>query len=235
MTTPGTQLDSDRTLLQFKNYEEYLNSLVTPVDFCYLRNTKVASQLAELGYRCTGETLDKDAFYQRLQIVKDLLYPIPKAYHLTSEFLIPFDPLMQELAIRERSNRLHILSTVIFVRHNPRLQVEVSGYIDYNERLKTEDWQPYFEGKRKLWPKITDLTYYHWKVGKMQVNVSSNYEPVIDSKHGLLLKNVHDRKYINVDPKAITPGVDTTRIRIYSDAYKHVILYDHVIRRVVVE
>ncbi|KAL2733222.1 cilia- and flagella-associated protein 299-like, partial [Vespula maculifrons] len=174
-----------------------------------------------------GETLDKDAFYQRLQIVKDLLYPIPKAYHLTSEFLIPFDPLMQELAIRERSNRLHILSTVIFVRHNPRLQVEVSGYIDYNERLKTEDWQPYFEGKRKLWPKITDLTYYHWKIGKMQVNVSSNYEPVIDSKHGLLLKNIHDRKYINVDPKAITPGVDTTRIRIYSDAYKHVILYDH--------
>ncbi|KAL2740626.1 cilia- and flagella-associated protein 299-like, partial [Vespula squamosa] len=177
--------------------------------------------------RCTGETLDKDSFYRRLQVVKDLLYPIPKAYHLTSEFLIPFDPVMQELAIRERSNRLHVLSTIIFVRHNPRLQVEVSGYIDFNERLKAEDWQPYFEGKRKLWPKITDLAYYHWKVGKMQVNVSSNYEPVIDSKHGLLLKNIHDRKYINVDPKAVTPGVDTTRIRIYSDAYKHVILYDH--------
>ncbi|XP_015179629.1 PREDICTED: uncharacterized protein C4orf22 homolog [Polistes dominula] len=234
MTTLSTQVDSDRRLLQFKSYEEYLDSLVTPIDFCYLRSTKVARQLAELGYRCTGETLDKNTFYLRLQTVKDLLYPILKPYHLNSEFILPFDPLMQELAIRERSNRLHALSTIIFIRHNPRLQVEVSGYIDFSERLKTEDWQLYFKGKKKLWPKITDLAYYHWQLGKMQLNITSNYEPVIDSKHGLLFKNIHDRKLINVDPKAIRPGINTTRIRVHSDAYEHVILYDHVVRSTVI-
>ncbi|KAK2576257.1 hypothetical protein KPH14_005623 [Odynerus spinipes] len=234
MTTIGTQVDSDRRLLEFKNYEEYLDSLVTAVDFCYLRSTKVARQLAELGYRCTGETLDKDTFYRRLQTVKNILYPVRKPYNLTSEFLTPFDPLMQELSIRERSNRLHVLSTIIFVRHNPRLQVEISGYIDFSQRLKMEDWRPYFEGKKKLWPRTTDLAYYNWKVGKMQLNCTPNYEPIIDTKYGLLLKNIHDRKYINTDPKATTPGVDTTRVRVYSDAYEHVILYDHVIRSVVI-
>lgn len=45
------QVEADRRLLQFSKYEDYLDSLVTPYDVCFLKNTKVARTLAELGYR----------------------------------------------------------------------------------------------------------------------------------------------------------------------------------------
>ncbi|XP_018340904.1 PREDICTED: uncharacterized protein C4orf22 homolog [Trachymyrmex septentrionalis] len=68
MTVIGTQTDSDKRLLSFQNYEEYLDSLVTPVDISYLKSKKTARQLAELGYRCIGETLNEENFYRRLRI-----------------------------------------------------------------------------------------------------------------------------------------------------------------------
>lgn len=231
MTVIGTQTDSDRRLLNFQNYEEYLDSLVTPVDICYLRSSKTARQLAELGYRCTGETLSEKSFYRRLQIVRDLLLPVHRPYELTSEFISPVGRLMEELALRERVNRLRILSTIIFVRSfKTRLQFEESAYIDFGDRLKSEDWLPYYRGEKRLSPLKRDLTYYHWRMGKTCLNETSNYVPIIDPKRGLLFKNIHDRQVITVDPAAASPGVQTTRIRIRCPFYEHIILYDHVIR-----
>ncbi|XP_011708189.1 PREDICTED: uncharacterized protein C4orf22 homolog isoform X2 [Wasmannia auropunctata] len=88
-TVLGTQTDSDRRLLRFQNYEEYLDSLVTSADICYLRSCKTARQLAELGYRCTGETLSEEGFYRRLRVVRDLLFPVRRPYELTSELVSP--------------------------------------------------------------------------------------------------------------------------------------------------
>lgn len=229
MTTIGTRIDSDRRLLQFSTYDEYLDSLVTPVDLCYLRSTPVARQIVQLGYRCTGETLDKDSFHRRLKAVKDLLFPICEPYVLSSECITPTDALQQELAFRERPNRLGILSTIIFLRHFNNFKFEVSGYIDFQHRLQGENWLPFFRGKKKLWPRSTDLGYYYWKMGRTLLNETPNFQPVIDKERGLLFKNVHDRKLIWVDPAAPSPGVDTTRVRVYSDKYEHVILYDHVV------
>jgi hypothetical protein len=46
---------------------------------------------------------------------------------------------------------------VIFIRdRNPHGQ-EVSGYIDYAHRLKSEDFEVYFNGKRRLLPRTTDM------------------------------------------------------------------------------
>ncbi|XP_026670937.1 uncharacterized protein LOC108626820 [Ceratina calcarata] len=91
MTELGTQIDSDKRLLLFATYKDYLDSLVTFVDLGYLGNLNVARQLAKLGYRCTGETLDKETFYRRLKAVRDLLFPIYKPYVLTSEHVEPKD------------------------------------------------------------------------------------------------------------------------------------------------
>ncbi|CAL7947097.1 unnamed protein product [Xylocopa violacea] len=230
MTEVGTQLDSDRRLLEFESYEDYLDSLVTFVDLGYLGNLHTARQLAELGYRCTGETLNEDTFYRRLKAVTDLLHPIYKPYILTSESVIPSGNLMQELALRERSNRLKIISTIIFIRNLTKLQFEISGYIDFSERLKKEDWLPYFQEKKKIWPCASDLAYYYWRTGKTCLNETSNYEPIIDPKLGLRFKHCHDRHFINVDPGAPSPGIYTTRLRIYNPGYEHIILYDHVLR-----
>ncbi|XP_012138902.1 cilia- and flagella-associated protein 299-like [Megachile rotundata] len=230
MTELGTQINSDRRLLQFGNYEEYLDSLITFVDLGYLGNLNIARELAELGYRSTGETLSREAFYKRLKAVKDLLFPIYRPYVLTSELITPANSVMQELALREHLNRLKIISTIIFIRNFTRLQFEISGYIDYCERLEKEDWLPYFEGKKIIWPRANDLAYYHWRTGKTCLNETSNYQPIIDPKHGLQFKHCVDRHLINVDPGAPSPGVYTTRVRAHCKEYKHVILYDHIIR-----
>ncbi|KZC04532.1 Uncharacterized protein C4orf22 like protein [Dufourea novaeangliae] len=230
MTVLGTQIDSDRRLLEFTSYENYLDSLVTFVDLGYLRNLHTARQLAELGYRCTGETLSKDAFYRRLEAVKNLLFPVYRPYELTSEFITPSNAVMQELALRERLNRLKVISTIIFIRNFTKLQFEVSGYIDFSERLEKENWLPYFQGKKKLWPRPSDLAYYHWRTSKTCLNETSNYQPVIDPKLGLRFKHCHDRELISIDPGSPSPGMDTTRTRVRCPEYEHVILYDHMIR-----
>ncbi|XP_014480350.1 PREDICTED: uncharacterized protein C4orf22 homolog [Dinoponera quadriceps] len=231
MTVIGTRIDSDRRLLEFPSYEDYLDSLVSPADIYYLRSGKTARQLAELGYRCTGETLSQGSFYRRSKIVRDLLYPPHRAYELTSEFVTPGDKLMEELALRERPNRLGVLSTVVFLRHlTKRSRFEESAYIDFGDRLEKEDWLPYYRGERRLSPHKRDLAYYHWRLGKAHLNESRNYLPIVDPEHGLLLKNIHDRQMITVDPAAASPGVHSTRVRIRCPSYEHVVLYDHVIR-----
>lgn len=232
MTIIGTQTDSDRRLLDFENYEEYLDSLVSPVDIYYVRSSKTARQLAELGYRCTGEILSERSFYRRLRIVKNLLFPVHRPYVLTCEYITPAGRLMEELSLRERSNRLGYLSTIVFVRHfaTKLRQFEESAYIDFGDRLKSENWLPYYRGEKRLSPFKRDLAYYYWRTGRTSLNETRNYVPIVDPKRGLLFKNIHDRQVITVDPTAASPGVDTTRVRIHCPFYEHVILYDHVIR-----
>lgn len=45
------QIEADRRLLKFKTYEDYLDSLVTPADLCYMQSVTASRTLAELGYR----------------------------------------------------------------------------------------------------------------------------------------------------------------------------------------
>lgn len=49
------------------------------------------------------------------------------------------------------------LQSVIFIRDHNTLGQEVSGYIDYAHRLKTQDFEPYFSGKKRLMPGRSDL------------------------------------------------------------------------------
>lgn len=49
------------------------------------------------------------------------------------------------------------LQSVIFIRDHNTLGQEVSGYIDYAHRLKTQDFEPYFSGKKRLMPARSDL------------------------------------------------------------------------------
>ena len=47
--------------------------------------------------------------------------------------------------------------TLIFIRDKNSRGQEISGYIDYAHRLKTEDFEPYFVGKKRLLPRPSDL------------------------------------------------------------------------------
>ncbi|KAF5307689.1 hypothetical protein FQR65_LT06744 [Abscondita terminalis] len=224
------EIEADKRLLQFQTYEEYLDSLVTPQDLCNLQSVLVSRTIVELGYRSSGETLTKKTFEKRLAAVLNYLYPSFKPYELASEGIFVPDPLQQALALRERPNRVGILATIIYMRFFTRTGFEVSGYIDYAHRLKLEDWKPFFKSGRKFYPNNNDLGYYHWRMGKSVSNDSFNYKVFVDPNRGLLFQNRFDRKLVCVDPAA-SPGTNTTRIRIMTDMYEHIVLYDHVIRQ----
>lgn len=106
----------------------------------------------------------------------------------------------------------------------------MSGYIDFAARLKQEDFEPYFDGKRKLLPRPSDLSYYNWESQTSTSNSSANFQVITDNETGLLFKNKRDRKVINVDPKA-NPGDNSTRTEIRTSEYLQVVIYDHMTRR----
>ncbi|GJQ84006.1 hypothetical protein Trydic_g10473 [Trypoxylus dichotomus] len=225
----SAQVEADKRLIQFLTYEDYLDSLLIGQDHCFLQNTHTARAIAELGYRSTGETLSREQFERRRAAVVEYLYPSFIPYTLASDDSpVKPDPFLLELALRERPNRMGMLSTIIFLRHFTKTGFEVSGYIDYGERLVNEDWKPFFKGLQRLWPRPTDLGYYHWRIDKSACNDSKNYKVIIDPKKGLQFQNRYDRKVICVDP-AVPPGSNSTRLRIHTDLYENVILYDHVV------
>lgn len=41
---------------------------------------------------------------------------------------------------------------------------QISGYIDYTERMRTDDLEPVFLHKKRFLPKAFDLSYYNWYV-----------------------------------------------------------------------
>lgn len=55
------------------------------------------------------------------------------------------------------------LTSIIFIRDKNSKGQEVSGYIDFAHRLKTENFEPIFDRKKKLMPRPSDLSYYNWE------------------------------------------------------------------------
>ncbi len=90
---------------------------------------------------------------------------------------------------------------IIFIRDFTSKGHEVSGYIDFAQRLVSEKFELYFERKKKLMPKPSDLSYYNWETQTSTSNSSSNFQVIADNETGLMFKNKRDRKVINVDPK----------------------------------
>lgn len=123
------------------------------------------------------------------------------------------------------------MTTIIFIRDNINCKSEISGYIDLAHRLKTEDFRFYFEGKKTLLPKPSDLSYYNWETQNCTLNESPNFRVDANSEAGLLFRNKRDRKVINVDPSQKTPGDSTKRVEIPTEEYTQVVFFDHITRR----
>lgn len=154
-STLSPQVEADKKLLKFKDYEEYLDSLVTDLDKCYLPNDKVQRTIAELGYRSNGKTLSRDEFRDRIDTLYHLIGVSKRPYVSFTENLPIYDPVHVELAKRERANRVGILSTIIFMSCYDKRGHEVSAYIDYAESLQNENWKLIFKGKNYHYnPKI---------------------------------------------------------------------------------
>ncbi len=62
------------------------------------------------------------------------------------------------------SKYFFLFQSIIFIRDKNARGQEISGYIDFAHRLKTEDFEPYFTGKKRLLPRPSDLRYYQSSV-----------------------------------------------------------------------
>ena len=74
-----------------------------------------------------------------------------------------------ELAKREVEHRLGVLCSVVYLRYLNKKGQEVSGYIDFGDRLKNEEgFGDVFSGKKRLVVKKSDLSYYNWNTGVLR-------------------------------------------------------------------
>lgn len=108
---------------------------------------------------------------------------------------------LQALAQREEAVLSGKLTTIIFIRDRNEKGQEISGYIDYGHRLRTDSMEHVFALKRRFLPKPSDLSFYNWETQVSVSNHSPNFQVVFDPTYGLLFKNKRDRKIINVDPR----------------------------------
>jgi len=223
----------DAAIDEFETYEDYLDKQITSTDLYYLEDIELARQLVELGYRGNGEIIKREEFEARKEAaeaaMRARLDKKPKKLSSAGKDLTGY-PLLQALAHREEPVRNGKLTTIVFIRDRNSKGQEVSGYIDYGQRLKTGGMEAIFERKRRMMPKATDLSFYNWETQTSTSNATPNFQVVADNAAGLLFKNKRDRKLINVDPRA-KPGDNSTRTEIETEEYMQVVIYDHVTRR----
>ncbi|EDO27641.1 predicted protein [Nematostella vectensis] len=84
--------------------------------------------------------------------------------------------------------------------------------------------------------KMTSIIFIRDKNPKGQeisgyIDYAHRLKVIAENSIGLLFKNKRDRKILNVDPKAPTPGDNSARITIESKKYIQVVIYDHITRR----
>ena len=155
----------DTSLDKFKTYEEYLDSHITREDLFYLEDIELARQLKEQGYHAKTEILSREQFEAKKKAVEEARLNQNKDKtkalahtEVSDPSIIEKSPFLRALAeryeiwvivIRELKVLNGKLLTIIFIRLEST-NCEVSGYIDYAHRLKTEDFKIYFEGKKKL-------------------------------------------------------------------------------------
>nr|PNR53258.1 hypothetical protein PHYPA_009634 [Physcomitrium patens] len=135
---------------EFQSYEDYLDSQITLTDLFYLEDLELARQLVEIGYRSNAEVMSRDDFAQykvKAEAARQAtIVKVPKKLFSAGKDVSGYP----------------FLKTVVFIRDYTKAGHEVSGYIDFAERMRTQDLKPVFLLKRKLLPEIYDLSYYNW-------------------------------------------------------------------------
>ena len=226
------QLQTVNAVAHFETYEAYLDSIASWQDMLYLEDQTLARAVVELGYRGTAEFMkrrefaEKRAEYEASKVSRDA-----REDALASDGHALEDPLLVALAQREAANRDGSLTTVIFLRSLNERNQEISGYIDFAQRLRTDAFAEYFSGAARLMPRLSDMAYFNWKTQHARCNNTPNWQVLSESVNGLVFKSRRDRKVVSVDPRAESPGDSSTRTLLTSPDYTQVVLYDHVIRQ----
>ena len=192
----------------------------------------MARQLVELGYRGSGEPLKREEFIARQKAVENSRMSKRLSTNDLCSFGLDLDefPFLKALADREEANRSGKMTSIVFIRTKNSKGQEVSGYLDYAHRLKTDSFQPIFERQKKLLPRTSDLSFFNWETQTCTTNNTPNFQVIADNETGLMFKNKRDRKIINVDPNG-KPGDHTSRLQISAKEHIQVVFFDHLSKR----
>ncbi|KAJ8383673.1 hypothetical protein AAFF_G00216440 [Aldrovandia affinis] len=213
-----------------QTYEDYLSSKLTAVDLFYLEDEVMARQLVGLGCIGHGEVLKKEEFEKRKAVAEASRKPKTQQKTLASAGKTFSDNFLRALAEREEPNRSGRMASIIFIRDRNGRGQEISAYIDYAHRLQTDDFEPIFNGDKKLLPKSTDLSFFNWETDHLTSSDSPNYKVIDDDPSGMVFKNKLDRKIVDVNLKGPT-GDSSSNTPIQTSRYMQVVIFDHVNRR----
>lgn len=103
----------DFGILDFKTYEEYLESYTTKQDKQYMRRKNMIAKFLKLGYRATSAPYDADEFERRQFLAMNAIRPKTSNEQYFSRYLSPdnTDPVLLQFKERE----LPIYSKVLAV------------------------------------------------------------------------------------------------------------------------
>ena len=206
------------SVTKYKNYSDFLDKFITNEDRLYLEDEDLARDVKELYAVNKGDIKSKEDFeMKKKEIEMRDQQDETKEKPLHSEGKnFEKDSFLWNLAVREYDVRNGRKSTIIFIRYREQNGKEVSAYIDYRDRLKNDNFEDIFTGKKDLIPKPSDLSYYNWTVQKNVSNDSNFFRVDANAKERLSFRNMTDRKVINVDLEFLSkhPNIDVVRIPI---------------------
>ena len=211
-------IDGLEEISKSQTYAQFLDSFVTEEDKKYLEDEELARDVKELYSLNKGEIRSKADFDLKKKEIEAMnqeednkerpLFSLNMEYRKGS--------FLDQLAERESEVRNGRKSTIIFIRYKDKKGKETSAYIDFRERLKSDEMEGVFKEGKPLLPKPTDLSYYNWTLQKVNSTDSTFFRVDAGPKERLSFKNNTDRKIINVDLEYIEkhPGLDVKRIPI---------------------
>ncbi|KAG8183304.1 hypothetical protein JTE90_026004 [Oedothorax gibbosus] len=222
----------DHAVKAYMTYEDYLDSMLTKDDLMYLEDKEMCRELLSLGFHSNRRIISREVFDKKKAEIeaqtKDLK---SKELKISSRGVEITDKLLQELAKREEDNLTGCLATIIFLRTENNKGEEVSAYVDFSQRLKTEDWSLYFTGKEKLTPKLTDLSFYNWNKDISLCNSNRNFDVVPDTntlKLSFICKS--DGCTIHVNSKERSSR-NVFRMDLFDTDFSQAAIFDHVVDR----
>jgi len=210
--------DNFEDISKIETYAQFLDRFVTDEDRMYLEDEELARDVKELYAVNKGEIRSKADFERKKKEIEAMnqeednkerpLFSLNMEYRKGS--------FLDQLAERESEVRNGRKSTIIFIRYKDKKGKETSAYIDFRERLKSDEMEGVFKEGKPLLPKPTDLSYYNWTLQKVNSTDSTFFRVDAGPKERLSFKNNTDRKIINVDLEYIEkhPGLDVKRIPI---------------------
>ena len=210
--------DNFEDISKIETYAQFLDRFVTDEDRMYLEDEELARDVKELYAVNKGEIRSKADFERKKKEIEAMnqeednkerpLFSLNMEYRKGS--------FLDQLAERESEVRNGRKSTIIFIRYKDKKGKETSAYIDFRERLKSDEMEGVFKEGKPLLPKPTDLSYYNWTLQKVNSTDSTFFRVDAGPKERVSFKNNTDRKIINVDLEYIEkhPGLDVKRIPI---------------------